>query len=455
MSDQQSSSVGGVGEGQDGKRSPLLAGTAQRAPAVAAFPPPPRNLEEEGPTMRSVAILSAPVGGAGPIGLHRGHGLHVSKPAYFGAQQKSPPVSVIVDKSEVSSATVAVSKWSVGRLDSLPDDFPLERTSRRISTISGSVVAARINDCLVTRSIEAVYNDVEAKAKCRTSDYVSFRIRLFSDGEDGVVVEVQRRRGSSFNFMKDCRAILDAAEGRSSGRSASLPTASLPALKPVSGLACLKGVKIDAPSTDEPSTVVKDAEDLLKQHQRDTNMLGMQNLEELTNPLSTSQEAVRLAARSVVSEDSSSTIRGAISSLLEFNSLQSEQSYQPAAKDEKDFDYDERMHNLSLSVVYNALSAMEDEGSLSQHFKSHESWFHDTLIPVLVRDVESAKDRPHDACMAAKCIHCLAGCAPSVRESIMGAGALHALAKAKRFGAGNHASLAEVVERATGLLKCQ
>ena len=53
MSDDQSSSVGGVGDGYDEKRSPLPAGTAQRAPAVAAaFPPPPRNLEEEGPTMR-------------------------------------------------------------------------------------------------------------------------------------------------------------------------------------------------------------------------------------------------------------------------------------------------------------------------------------------------------------------------------------------------------------------
>ena len=314
-------------------------------------------------------------------------------------------------------------------------------------------MATRITNCLVARSIEVVYNDVEAKAKCRTSDFVSFRVRLFSDGEDGVVVEVQRRRGSSFNFMKDCRAILDAAEGR----NIALSTSSLPALKPLSGMACLKGVKIDSPYTDKPSTVsaVKATEDLLTHDQRDTNMLGMQNLEELTNPLSTSQDAVRLAAKSVVTEENSSAIRGAISSLLEFNSLQSEQGYQPAAKDENDFEYDERMHNLSLSVVHNALSAMSEEGSLSRHFKSHEDWFHDTLLPVLVRDVESAEDRPHDACMAAKCIHCLAGCAPSVRESIMGAGALHALAKAKRFGSGNHASLAEVAERATGLLKCQ
>lgn len=405
--------------------------------------------------MRSVAILGAP-GGAGPIGLHRNTGLYGTKPpsalpgrptTHFVQQLKKSPLAS--ESQSVGTKTFVPSKWSVGSLKPLPEGFPLERTSRRVFNATGTAVATRINDCLVTRSIEAIYDDDAAKAKCRTSDYVSFRVRLFSDGQDGVIVEVQRRRGSSFNFMKDCRAILDAAEGRG-------VQVKVPSLKPVSGMSCLKGVTLNETRSKEPSTdsVIKSAEILLKKDESDTNLLGMQNLLELTNPRSTSQETVRRVAKSVVSDDDSSIICDGISSLLRYSSLQGEQNAS-ATLDDKEVEYDEMMHNLALSVVHNALAALSNEGSLSLNFESNESWFLNTLIPVLIRDVENAETRPHDACMAAKCIQCLAGCAPYVRKSLTSAGALRALSDAHSFGAGNHASLSDVAGRAVMALKCQ
>lgn len=419
------------------------------------FPPPPRNLQEEGPTMRSVAILGAP-GGAGPIGLQRNTDLYGSKPssalpgrpsAHFVQLKKSPLTS---ESKTVRLGTKAYvsSKWSVKSLEPLPDGFPLERTSRRIFNSTGDVVATRINDCLVNRSIEAVYDDDAAKAKCRTSDYVSFRVRLFSDGQDGVVVEVQRRRGSAFNFMKDCRAILDAAEGR----GVQMRT---PSLKPISDMACLKGVSIDEYRSIESanSTVIKAAEELLQKDESDTNLLGMQNLLELTNPRSTSLETVRLVAQSVFSEDNSIIIRNGISSLLRYSSLQGESAN--VAVDEKEVEYDEMMHNLALSVVHNALAALSNDDSLSQSFELNEGWFLNTLVPVLIRDLESAETRPHDACTAARCIQCLAVCAPFVRKSLTSAGALRALCDAQAFGAGNHISLSRVADLAVKALKCQ
>ena len=193
---------------------------------------------------RSAAILSS-AADHGPIGLHnRGTKPSTGLPGHpttdFGQLKKSSPH---FSKQQFDVAPTAGSKWLVQQLEPLPAGFPLERSSRRVNA-TGSIVAERITACLFERSIETEYNDVEGKAKCRTLDYVYFRIRLFASSDDTdsitTIVEVQRRKGSAFNFMKDCRAILDAAEGRAS----SFQTA-MPPLKPISAMSCLQGVKID------------------------------------------------------------------------------------------------------------------------------------------------------------------------------------------------------------------
>ena len=403
---------------------------------------------------RSAAILS-PAADHGPIGLHnnRGAELYGTKPSTglpghpttdFGQLKKSSPLS---SKRQFDVAPTAGRKWSVQQLEPLPAGFPLERSSRRVNA-SGSIVAERITACLFERSIEAEYNDVEAKAKCRTSDYVSFRIRLFASGDDTdstTTIEVQRRKGSALNFMKVARAILDAAEGR-----ASSPQTAMPPLKPISAMSCLQGVKIDN-DDDSDGADIKATAELLSMNKSDSNLLGMENLEELTNRRSTSENTVRLATKNVVSgKDDSTSIRDAITSLLQRSSLQGDQSHLCTMKDDMETDYDERMHNLSLSVVYNALSFMAEEGSLTELIRMHSGWFHDTLIPVLIRDIEGARDRPHDACLAAKCLHCLA---PYSRQSIADAGAIEALVGAQTFAADRHASLAKMADRAISALR--
>jgi len=413
------------------------------------FLTPSRQLEEEAPTMRSAAILSS-AADHGPIGLHnRGTKPSTGLPGHpttdFGQLKKSSPH---FSKQQFDVAPTAGSKWLVQQLEPLPAGFPLERSSRRVNA-TGSIVAERITACLFERSIETEYNDVEGKAKCRTLDYVYFRIRLFASSDDTdsitTIVEVQRRKGSAFNFMKDCRAILDAAEGRAS----SFQTA-MPPLKPISAMSCLQGVKIDN-DDDSDGADIKATAELLSMNKSDSNLLGMENLEELTNQRSTSENIVRLATKNVVScKGDSTSIRDAITSLLQHSSLQGDQSHLCTTKDDTETDYDERMHNLSLSVVYNALSFTAEEGSLTELIRMHSGWFHDTLISVLIRDIEGARDRPHDACLAAKCLHCLA---PYSRQSIADAGAIEALVGAQAFAADRHASLANMADRAISALR--
>lgn len=405
---------------------------------------PRASLDEEMPTMRSVAIMGAPMGAA-PLGiapLRRGDLIETKQGKVAGVG----PLSRVGGVAKRSKAgPVSQKKWMVSKVEQIPDDFPLEKTSRHIRDADCSLVATRISDCLRLRSIEAEYNDDEGKAKCRTADFVSFRIKLFAGTEGGVVVEVQRRRGSSFSFMRDCRAILDAAEG---GGVSPASESDLPYLKrPVSDMSCLKGVKLE--STND----VEAAEDLLQEDRRDANMLGMESLEDLTNPLTSSPDAVRRAAKSVLCAGGESQIRDSISSLLKFSSLKDERGTRQVDEDKED-DYDERMHNLSLSVVYNAFSVMVEDGSLSSAFKTHEQWFLGTLVPVLIHDVKCFEERPHDACLAAKCMQCFAACTPVARETITEAGALDALASASDFGTGYHASLAQEAKRAANSLKC-
>lgn len=411
----------------------------------SAFPPPPRPLEEEQPTMRSVAIMGAPVGGEtiGLASLRRVETLYSSKEPELAVRPTTLPGEPKQERKHHLTKDAQYT-WTVTTLKPLPTDFPLEKTSRRVSDSSGSAVAMRINKCLRMCSIEAKYNDAEGKAKCRTADFVFFCIKLFSDS-DNVIVEIQRRRGNSNNFKRHCCAILDAAEGCFVN-----PSPSFPDLKHVSNLACLKGVKIDEDETAALDESISTIGDLLAKDGRDANMLGIKKLEFLTNPLYSSQETVRNAARRVIIPQSNSPIQDAISTFLQFNVLS---AYRRGAE-EFSHDHEEYMHNISLSVVHNCVIAIAEEGNLADVLKSKQQWFLHTLLPVLVHDIGSAKNQPHNACLAAKCINCLAGCAPFVRESIVGAGAIDALSEACIVGAGSHDSLSEVSDRTVRLLLC-
>merc|ERR1711935_696182 len=91
-----------------------------------------------------------------------------------------------------------------------------------------SIVAERISAILRERSMEAHYNDVKAKVKCTTIDGVEFRIRLYQGrGEKydhGIIVELQRRFGTSLCFHEVIRSILDGAQGKPSKNKDVMPS---------------------------------------------------------------------------------------------------------------------------------------------------------------------------------------------------------------------------------------
>lgn len=119
-----------------------------------------------------------------------------------------------ITNTSTTTTPSSLALWEQPSAPQLPALHPLEATAVFVPQASALEVSRRLSDLLRRRSIEAVFECAAAKAKCRTADGVDFRIRLYR-GRDayahGIIVEVQRRFGSSFGFYQDTVALLDAA----------------------------------------------------------------------------------------------------------------------------------------------------------------------------------------------------------------------------------------------------
>ena len=142
--------------------------------------------------------------------FHQGGPSFSSRPQKAGGQGHSPMVRSRTDRAANASV------WSLTDVPVLPEFHPLEKTAVFVPFSSPAEVAARLSDVLRERSIQANYDSAKAKVQCMTADSVDFRIRLYrgrSKYSHGIIVEVQRRFGTSVDFHETTKAILDSAEG--------------------------------------------------------------------------------------------------------------------------------------------------------------------------------------------------------------------------------------------------
>lgn len=405
------------------------------------------QLLAEEPTMRAVALMS------GPSLLERpGSGIKLgfSKPAPLGLSRPSTGLrnSSDVASSEASfgiqeewTASACPAMWDVQPedLEMVPLDFPLERTHREISDASASEVSARISDALRSLSIEAEYDCKKAKAKCKTGDLVSFRIRMYAGGENAqpVVVEVQRRCGPASSFMRSCRAILNSAEGIKVTKAAK-PSKVPPFMKkPIGQMKCLellasKPDNVEGLSLGELDCVMN----LLRSKQRDSNVLGLENLCCITDPIKTTCLVAIRVSKCVVLGDETYDLREEIRALTERD------LFAPGFDEEEGpSDHAENLRHLCLSVFANALSTCANDGCLAAAVEE-QKWFADHLIPLLVDELKRA---PLSACIAykaASCIQSLLQCSDVARTILEKNGGAEALEKALEVGQHSHELLA-------------
>jgi hypothetical protein len=323
--------------------------------------------------------------------------------------------------------------------------YPLERTHREIYE-SADKVASRISDALRALSIETEYDNETAKAKCRTKDFVSFRIRLYAGGEDGqpVVVEVQRRSGPARCFMQSCRAILCAAEG---GDFASVRPAKHPAeVCRVTDMKCLQGVIAQAkPEEDQAALDVSltKAVELIRMQQVDSRRLGVEQLVALTDPIKTRPMLAKRVSKSIMLEDGRFNVREELMSVLERDVLTPdfEQTI-----DVSGISRTEHLRHLALNVLSSSLSLTSLDGSLQSAVVDNE-WFGDFLIPTLMEEVRNAELYPNNAYEASCCLNTLMTCSDVARGAVERDDGRTAIRQAHAFGKRRHEALASETER--------
>ena len=383
------------------------------------------------PTFRSVAVM--PAMGVPKFGKAPAIGLPRPKGGLSGGLSTAPRKTSFTVAQEWTGTAPAT--WNVTEedLEMVPVDFPLERTHREISC-DVTEVAKRISDSLQRLSIDAKYDNGSAKAKCKTMECVKFRIRLYAGGDSGqpVVVECQRREGSTNCFMRSCRAVLDAAEGVEASKSAAPKKFAVPPMN-VGAMKCLQSATVKGPSPEEEAAAAFDAAaSLCKSDKRDSVVLGLQSLCSLTDPLKSSPAtAIKVSKWVLVGHETQST-REDVSSILQLVAEDEEEELAGLFETQKHY---------ALIALANALDMCAKDGSLATAV-TEDSWFEETLIPALLTAIKGAKDAASNAYAAARGINSLLSSADAARSMVEALNGMATLKDAHAYGLENHDLLA-------------
>jgi len=434
-------------DNQDNK--PIAAVVGGESAPVFGIMSSSNDTTEELPPMRAVSMMSQPATLQFSMGSSTESGKSAGITSILAAIK---PLTLTSKSRSISSEAIAVkrewneSNWKVTRLDEVPVNFPLERTRREIQNVSVADIASRISNSLRLLSIEAEYDGEKGKVKCRTSDMVSFRIRLFAGNEstqEPVIVEIQRRSGSPSCFMRVCKNILDGAEG------IEIRAETVPARKkmppwmtktPVSSMKCLGNVQKRDP-LKEINLGMSKSLDLLRSKDKDVNVLGLENLCYLTDPLKTRPDMAIISCKAIIVGEHSTEIRDEIGVMLQKDAFLPEEFEVNAVKDIFD-----KCRHLTIVLLSNVLALTSKDGSLADAVQN-QKWFTEFLIPSLLDEVKSFETSSNNAHEAACGLTYLATCSGIARRVMEENAAVEDLQSANQYAVHNHELLASETKR--------
>jgi hypothetical protein len=299
-------------------------------------------------------------------------------------------------------------QWFLSDAPTLPEFHPLERTAVFVPNTDASIVSGRVSDVLRDRSIEASFDDTKGRARCVSADGVDFRVRLYrgrGQYKHGIIVEVQRRFGTSINFHSDTKAILDSAEGKTPS-----PPPSKPATLPL-------GPQDDNYSPCAGSSLGMVAR-MLNFPGYDAQYLALQTLTSLTDPAKMGYATAKSVSRELMTSQSSDVGVKLLSLILS----------SPKAQEET---FNQRV--MAMGVLANVLQVVA--GDVPEAIKMQ-------LRPVMKQDLRKAESNPRLATIAARCIEFL------IENDRSASDIYHdALEAAYQVGSDRHAGLMRQAER--------
>jgi hypothetical protein len=425
----------------------------------------------------SSVMLPRPASLAGP-----GHRFFssdvIDKSSYFAAATAKPETKATLSGSEIKS------NWSPTQLRPVPAFYPLERSSRFVEDELPAVVA-RVSEANRMLSVHAVYCDETATATLLTAENVEMHLSLWktSGKQEGIVVEIQRRKGDSIAFHRYSRCILDAAVGEldiqehieKHGDDIDVVYS-----KKVHRLLSLE-TNDSGTETENAIIAVEIAHGLLMKDRMDARQLGLESLCLLTDPKKTGITTALIASRVVLlgtaqNIDSSlpedglmfdetpfQEIRQTILSLVQFRRIGDSDEFDNNEEESEDEEHITILHNLALAVLANALDVIENEDlleggtpevspgrsrtetseSISQRFLDDAQEFSENreIMKTLIAELGKAGVKPHNACLSAKCIGSLCRASDKARRRAKELGAKTVVQTALEVGTRTHLKL--------------
>jgi hypothetical protein len=315
-------------------------------------------------------------------------------------------------------------RWAVINAKSIPY-FGLVKGSVSIDDIA-MIISARIDESLRLRSVEAKFDVDCAEAICKTSDFLKYKICLYSGPDDNSThMEVIRLQGCGLAFRKERQAIINAAKGLG-GNPVTPKVMQIPAE--------LRSL-YTPPSSSHLENVLDRACDHFHSRNRHNVLFALQNLASITNADKTHTETAHKMSMLIM--ENKSNARDLIVSI-----------YTSEAKNMSD-DISEQICNSALCILTHGLiSLSRKDGYLDRECKH----FTEQLLPCLTRDVESCKCT-HNACLALRCFYLLISNSSIAYNNARENNVFNVLAQAERYGSAEHLKLERVARSTIEILK--
>jgi hypothetical protein len=306
-----------------------------------------------------------------------------------------------------------------------------------------------------------------------------------SGKQEGIVIEIQRRKGDSIAFHRYSRCILDAAAGEldiqdhveKNGDDIDAVFS-----KNVQRLLTLEKPEDSKSEAENAVIAIEIAHGLIMKDRIDARQLGLESLCLLTDPKKTGIATAVIASRVVLlgsaqEMDSSASqeeallcdetpfqeIRQAVLSLIQFRRIGDADDFDDDGSDESE--HITILHNLALAVLANALDVMADDDldsvasapeevpagrarldtseSISEKFMEDSLECSDNreIMKTLISELGKAGMKPHNACLSAKCIGCLCRASEKARKRAEELGAKTVVQTALEVGTRTHLKL--------------
>lgn len=429
----------------------------------------PRPMSVAGPTIRNPDVID--------------------KESYFNLAfshsqaSKTEPVRKLSDDTE--------SNWAPTELRPVPAFYPLERSSRLVDDELSEVVA-RVSEANRVLSIHAIYCNETATASLLTAENVEMHLSLWKTGTS-IAAELQRRKGDSIAFHRYSRYILDAVVGdfdptehvEKHGEQLDVIYS-----KKIQRLLSLETGKEPAAELENAVIAIEIAHGLLMKDRMDARQLGLESLCLLTDPNKTGTTTALIASRVVLlgtaqdlgneqeddlmfDEAPFQEIRQTILSLIQLRRIGDADEFDTGLSEEEE--HITTLHNLALAVLANALDVIENEDEDSDEELSSrprartaseticENFLIDAtevsgdkeIIKTLITELGKAGDKPHNACLSAKCIGSLCRASDKARRRAKELGAKTVVQTALEVGTRTHLKLEKECEKVITTLTTQ